>query len=252
MTFNIRFENQADVGNRWEDRRDLVCDVIRSSAPDMVGTQEGTWQQLIYLQSQLAGYVLHAPQRVIDDICQYPTLFYQKNRFDPAGGGDRWLSTTPAIHRSKDWNSAFPRMMSWGRFYDRQAEQYVWVVVTHLDHVNSAARWQQGLLVGEFVKACSGPCIAMGDFNDQPNSRIHQLLTSGEVGLQDTWQVLGRPENELSMTHHGFEGIPQKTRMDWILVSEHFQVKDAHIVRDHLNGQYPSDHYPYTADIEWR
>jgi endonuclease/exonuclease/phosphatase family metal-dependent hydrolase len=62
---------------------------------------------------------------------------------------------------------------------------------------------------------------------------------------------LGREEDEKSMTHHGFTGMPKKTRMDWILVSKHFRVIDAQIIRDNSEGSYPSDHYPYMVDLEW-
>jgi endonuclease/exonuclease/phosphatase family metal-dependent hydrolase len=54
------------------------------------------------------------------------------------------------------------------------------------------------------------------------------------------------------MTHHGFTGIPQKTRMDWVLVSKHFRVVDARIIRDNAEGRYPSDHFPYLVELEWR
>lgn len=40
--------------------------------------------------------------------------------------------------------------------------------------------------------------------------------------------------------------------MDWILVSRDFVVRDAVVIRDHVEGLYPSDHFPYMATLEWR
>ncbi|MBW2094627.1 MAG: endonuclease, partial [Deltaproteobacteria bacterium] len=68
----------------------------------------------------------------------------------------------------------------------------------------------------------------------------------------DTWQVLGRKEDAQSFTHHGFTGIGQNGRIDWILVSPHFRIKDAAIIRDHFNGRYPSDHFPYLVDLTFK
>ncbi len=252
MTFNIRFENREDLENCWEDRREFLCEVIRRHSPEIIGTQETTWHQIQYLCDHLPGYRLQASNRIIDDTCQYPTLFYRQERFEVTEGGDRWLSRTPLIHRSKDWDSTFPRMMSYGLFQDQETGFTVWAIVTHLDHQGREARWQQARLIASFIQRHSGACILMGDFNDGPDSEPHRLLTGAEVGLHDTWQTLGRTEGEQSMTHHGFTGTPQKTRMDWILVSAHFRLHDAQIVRDHQNGQYPSDHYPYLVDLEWR
>ena len=39
------------------------------------------------------------------------------------------------------------------------------------------------------------------------------------------------------------------TRMDWILVSPHFRVQDASVIRGHVEGRYPSDHFPYMAAL---
>jgi len=250
MTFNIRFDNPADDAYGWDYRRDLVCSVIKRYDPCIIGTQEGKWHQLVYLRDHLSGYSIHAPQRIIDESSQYPTLFYSSDQFESIEGADRWLSRTPLVHRSSDWNSTFPRMMSWGRIIRRHDQRDLRVAVTHLDHANPDARLQQASLLADFVKQWNGPSIVMGDFNDHPGSPVHQLLTSRGTGLHDTWQALGRPENEESMTHHGFQGIPQKTRMDWILVSRHFEIRDAMIIRDHWQGSYPSDHYPYVVEAE--
>jgi endonuclease/exonuclease/phosphatase family metal-dependent hydrolase len=251
MTFNIRFENELDKNNSWQYRRELVAEIIQHYSPSLLGTQEGKWQQLFYLKNYLPGYALSMPDRLIDDVAQYPTLFYQENRFTLLEGSEFWLSKTPTIPLSKNWDSAFPRMMSYGLWLEQVSKKHFLAAVTHLDHQGSEARWQQANIICTFIQNHTGPTILMGDFNDKPGSRVHQLLTSTESGLCDSWEILGREEDEKSMTHHGFTGMPQKTRMDWILVSKHFRVIDAQIIRDNRAGFYPSDHYPYVVDLEW-
>jgi endonuclease/exonuclease/phosphatase family metal-dependent hydrolase len=93
--------------------------------------------------------------------------------------------------------------------------------------------------------------LVMGDFNDMPGSDIHRILTDFESGLLDSWQALDKGEDQMSMTHHDFRGIPGKCRMDWILVSEDFQVKEARVIRDSFGGRYPSDHFPYVVELDW-
>lgn len=252
MTFNLRFENDRDGENAWRYRRDIAVDLIRSHAPSILGTQEGTFNQLSYLKEQLPDYAIHVPHgRVLDEKSQYPTLFYRKDRFEALEAGELWLSTTPTVHLSKDWDSAFPRMMSYGLFRDRQTQRHLWVLVTHLDHIGIEARQQQTRIISQWIREKDEPVILMGDFNDKPGSPVHRILISAETGLQDTWQVLNREENEESMTHHGFNGVPERTRMDWIVISRHFQVTDACIVRDHDRSRYPSDHFPYEVELEW-
>jgi endonuclease/exonuclease/phosphatase family metal-dependent hydrolase len=251
MTFNLRFDNERDGKNAWSYRRDLLIEVIAQSSPAVLGTQEGMQRQLAYLQEHLPHYRMQAHGRVWDDTCQYPTLFYRQEQFRLLEAGEFWLSKTPSVHRSKDWDSAFPRMMNFGLMEDLVNRVSFWIAVAHLDHVGHEARLEQAKILAEWFGERPGPRILMGDFNDVPDSAVHGVLTSPEMGLRDAWQVLLRGEDEASMTHHDFHGVPQQCRMDWILVSQEFQVLDAVVVRAHREGQYPSDHFPYAVELDW-
>ena len=166
MTFNLRFENDRDGENSWGRRRHAVVDVIRKYAPAVLGTQEGTPRQLEYLQDQLPQYRMYAPPRPWDETCQYPTLFYRTERLTALTGGEFWLSLTPQIHRSKDWDSAFPRMMSYALLREEDTSRTFWAVVTHLDHLGSLARLEQTGMLVEWLQERSEPRLLMGDFND--------------------------------------------------------------------------------------
>jgi endonuclease/exonuclease/phosphatase family metal-dependent hydrolase len=249
MTFNIRFETEEDGSNAWAHRRDLVAGLIRKYEPSILGTQEGMIHQLHYLQEQLPEYVIHAPNRVSDLTSQYPTLFFRKNQLDVLEGDEFWLSKTPRSHRSKDWDSAFPRMMSYAQVSPKGLENPFWIAVTHLDHMGETARYEQAKIIARWLSNLNSPVILMGDFNDHPDSDVHRLLTSPNTGLKDTWQLLGNEEGVSSFTHHDFQGAPRKTRMDWILVTPEFRTTRAEIVRHHRGNSYPSDHFPYMVEV---
>jgi endonuclease/exonuclease/phosphatase family metal-dependent hydrolase len=252
MTFNIRFENEQDGPNAWAQRRDQVRDLVSHYAPALLGTQEGTWKQLEWLNRELTDYRIHAPERTFDEEAHYTTLHFRKDALDAKEGGEFWLSKTPDTHRSKDWDSAYARMMSYGRFQGRDAEAPFWAAVTHLDHAGEEARREQARMLCNWVRERSGPVILMGDFNDRPGSPVHAILTSSACGLTDTWKFLAHEDGLQSFTHHGFDGIPDRGRLDWILVSSHFRVLEARLIKDNTEGRYPSDHFPYLADLELR
>jgi len=249
MTFNLRFENDRDGENAWLYRREMVVELINHYQPAILGTQEGKWPQLMYLKEHLTDYAAHLPGREPDEKSQCPTLFFRKEGFAIESGRDFWLSKTPEVHLSKDWDSAFPRMMSYAEIAGIKSGARLMAGVTHLDHIGVEARYQQARIISEWVAEQTLPVVLMGDFNDDPSSPVHEILTEPARNLRDTWEVLKGREDAGSYTHHGFNGIPQHTRMDWILVSPHFEVMDAQIIRDAFNGSYPSDHYPYMADI---
>lgn len=251
MTLNLRFDTERDGKHAWQYRRDLVVELICEYLPDVLGTQEGTPRQLQFLQERLPQYQIQTIDRVWDDTCQYPTLFLLSDRCRIVKGGEFWLSETPHVHRSKNWDSAFPRMVSYALVEDLIQGMKFWTSVTHLDHIGVRARLEQAKILAKWLTQRHGPHILMGDFNDSPHSAVHKELVSEQTGLVDTWQVLELQENESSMTHHNFFGIPEKFRMDWILVSRHFRVLDVNIVRKHHQGLYPSDHFPYLAELAW-
>lgn len=252
MTFNLRFDNEQDGGNRWENRRLLAASLIQRLAPSILGTQEGTPAQLDYLQCELSGYRMLAGARPADDdSCQYPTIFYRQDSFHCLENDEIWLSSTPQVHRSKDWDSAFPRMMSYGILEELEHRRELIVMVTHLDHMGRTARLEQARLIRDWGSGRRLPSILMGDFNDAPGSDVHRLLTDDDGGWTDSWIALGRGEGVESMTHHDFSGNAEKCRMDWVLHTREFRSLNAFIVRDHFEGRYPSDHFPYVLDLDW-
>ena len=46
MTFNIRYDEEADGRHAWRHRRDLAIETIRRHDPDLLGVQEPTAAQL--------------------------------------------------------------------------------------------------------------------------------------------------------------------------------------------------------------
>lgn len=252
MTFNLRFENDRDGDNAWNYRRDLVVKLINKYQPGILGTQEGRVSQLEYLQHRLSGYEMHTPSRVLDDTCQYPTLFFRKGQFRILGGEEFWLSKTPGMHRSMNWDSAFPRMISTARVECLKSGRTFRAAVTHLDHMGRKARVKQAEIIARWVHKRNEPVILMGDFNDGPGSETHGVLVNRNTGLSDSWEILGHSEGRESFTHHAFTGTPQNNRIDWILTTTPPYVVDTRIVHDHFDGWYASDHFPFYVDLGWR
>ncbi len=250
MTFNLRFENKSDGENGWEYRKSAVVSLIKKYSPDICGTQEGKPSQLAYLDKNLLDYTRVCPKRPENPDAQYPTLYIKKDVLTPCFGREFWLSETPDRYMSKSWGSAFPRMLSYAMFQDKEGRRF-YAAVCHLDHIGSTARVKQAGMIADWVKSCKDPVVLTGDFNDEPGSEVYRILTRPETGLFDTWMMAKMPEDQKSYTHHDFSGMPIAARMDWILATRHFMVLAVKVVRDNTDGRYPSDHFPYMADLDW-
>ncbi len=250
MTFNLRFATPIDGANEWEFRKELVVALIRRHAPDLLATQEGTMPMLRYLESELADYLALTGHRQVDETCQYPTIFYRAGRFEVEESGEFWLSQTPQVHRSLSWGSAFPRLATFGLFKEGGRPNPFYFIDTHLDNISAEARLQGARMIRDHFIPRGRPMILAGDFNEAPHQPVFRELIRDGGPFFDTWQachLLG----EEATTQHFFDGSRRGARIDWILATPPFQVRRVAIVTEHQDSRYPSDHYPYEAEVEY-
>jgi endonuclease/exonuclease/phosphatase family metal-dependent hydrolase len=249
LTFNLRFATPIDGANQWDYRKELVVETIFACEPDLVGTQEGTVPQLDYLTRHLQGFLPLVAHRQVDPTCQYPTIFYRQE-FQVKESGEFWLSETPEVHRSISWDSAFPRMATYGLFQEAGRDLWFYFIDTHLDHISSQARIQGARLIQHFFLKKTQPLILVGDFNEPPDAAVHQELTGPGCRLTDSWWALHAPGHD-PPTQHQFDGQPRGHRIDWVLISAPFRVTKTEVVVYNRAGRYPSDHFPYVAEVEY-
>ncbi len=249
LTFNLRFANPLDGPNHWDHRKELVVETIFALNPDLIGTQEGTVPQLEYLTDHLQGFLPLVAHRQVDPTCQYPTIFYRRG-FQVKDSGEFWLSETPSVHRSISWDSAFPRMVTYGLFREAGRDLWFYFSNTHLDHISSLARHHGARLIREFFADKNEPLILVGDFNEPPDAAVFQELTNPGHRLVDSWRTL-HPQGPEPPTQHNFDGQPRGHRIDWILVTAPFRVTKAEVVVYNHSGRYPSDHFPYIAEVDY-
>lgn len=250
MTFNLRFANPADGPNEWQHRKDLVLRIIEDHRPDLLGTQEGTVPQLNFLAAHLPGYLPLTAHRQVDVTCQYPTIFYRTPQVQVKESGEFWLSETPGVHRSVSWGSAFPRLVTYGLVKEAPRNETFYVINTHLDHISPQARLEGAKLIRDYFFPLKKPMILLGDFNEPPEGPVYEEFIGAGSPLIDTWRALHAPGEEVT-TQHGFDGRPRGSRIDWILLTPPFRVRQAVIVTDNQDGRYPSDHFPYAAEVDY-
>jgi endonuclease/exonuclease/phosphatase family metal-dependent hydrolase len=64
--------------------------------------------------------------------------------------------------------------------------------------------------------------------------------------MVDTFRVL-HPDVKDVRTGHGFKGMRQGNKIDYVFVPPGTKVLEAEILYDNVDGRYPSDHYPVDA-----
>jgi endonuclease/exonuclease/phosphatase family metal-dependent hydrolase len=254
MTFNVRFAHTTPP-NLWPDRRAAVREMIVRRAPDLIGTQEGLYPQLVDMQADLPGYAWIGLGREGGSRGEFMAIFYRTDRFTPVEFDHYWLSDTPAVVGSTTWGNAVRRMVTWVRFRDRRTGREFYHVNTHFDHQVPLSRLRSAELVLARARELDPalPVVLTGDFNaPAPGDTVYRTLTAAGA-FADTWRAAGRAEPPIG-TFHGFGGEVQArggARIDWILTRGPVRTLDTEIVTDRRGTQLPSDHFPVVARVRF-
>jgi endonuclease/exonuclease/phosphatase family metal-dependent hydrolase len=247
MTFNVRQMDGDDGPQSWELRKNVLVETIRLHEPALLGTQETFAEQSAYILEHIPALRCFGRGRFGDDRDKHNSIFYDHSRFSLLKSGEIWISKTPEIPGSSDWDIPRPRMITWGMLSDGGGSP-IFVMNTHFPYGRQAdeARRQTVRLVQEKLATLPErlPVVLMGDFNAPAGQEVYASLTER---LCDSWKAAaGRigPEG----TVHGF-GRFEGGRIDWILHRNMGDVLRAETITFTMQGLYPSDHYPVCAEF---
>lgn len=277
MSFNLRFADDK-MPHAWSLRRPVVARCLKEANPDIIGTQEGLFEQLNDMRDDLPEYESIGLGRLGGSHGEFMEIFYKKNRLKLLEYDHFWLSDNPQLIASK-WNHKHPRMVTWIRFRDLKDQTREFLVFnTHFDHQRDQnppheAREKSAALLLIKIKEINAqnlPVIVVGDFNEdsrpeafRDKSRVEgkalQTVTEGSY-LKNTWDMTAQKPPEAMGTSHQYIKLPsqqdqaslaQYRRIDWILVHGEWKVGQIVINTCSDKDQYPSDHFPIQAQLEF-
>ena len=254
LCYNLRYITSGDTGERtWVARRDQAAELIKNDAADIVGIQEGLPPMMNDLDDRLPGYAAIGVAREDGvDQGEYAAILVKADRFRVQESGTFWLSDTPEVCNSCTWGNTVTRICTWAKLYDRHTQRTFHFFNTHLDHASELAR-QKGtelILTRIAERKPSGPVLLTGDFNAPEEDPLHASIKA--TGLADVWKTLNAdvPPEE-SGTFHEFTGETHRSRIDFIYATPDLKGLESVIVRSSKNGNFPSDHFPVRATLEW-
>lgn len=251
MTYNLRYAS-THPPNAWPTRRPIMREVIQQIAPDVLGTQEGLYEQLKDIATDLPEYDWIGQGREGGSRGEFMAVFYRKSRLEPLAFDHFWLSDTPEVIGSKTWGTKLPRMVTWVKFLDRQTQTEFFLWNTHFDNESQAAREKSATLIRERVAALDTalPVILTGDFNAAGGTNQACKILTHDGFFSDTWVTAKERKGEGLNTFNGFQTIRRSgVRIDWILTRGTFAVDFAAIETFARDGQFPSDHFPVVTRL---
>jgi endonuclease/exonuclease/phosphatase family metal-dependent hydrolase len=251
MSYNIRYDTPNDKEDQWSKRKERLAALIRYHQPDLFGTQEALYNQVQDIATMLPQYAWYGLGR--DDgkeKGEFSAIFYDKNTFELLDKGTFWLAPDPT-KPVKGWDAAIVRICSWVKLRDKQSRREFYYFNTHFDHMGEKARENSSLLIVRKVKEIAGntPTIVTGDFNANDQSAAYQnVITDSPLRDAKTISATGHygPDGSFSTFNVSH---PLGDRIDYVFVTDHFEVLQHAILTDSQAGKYPSDHLPVIAEI---
>jgi len=262
MTFNIRWEGHDEDGifhdTGFSLRKPLILDVLTKFDADIIGLQESSIEQRAALSPHLSRFGMFPTPVDAGDEC----ILYHLERFDLINSGHEYLRRDP----EKTGTNIGVRDFVWVYLQDRITGKRFYVVNLHTDHRSSSrGRQLDGVLIGEWIRKRnpSDPVILTGDFNGKPNQPRYLYLTgqrtypgvdgkavSMPIPMLDTFSD-ANPDAQFSGTiNAGYTGKKNRNQIDYIFVPRGSAVIASRIIYYHVDGSYPSDHFPLLSEFE--
>ncbi|NLS94905.1 MAG: endonuclease/exonuclease/phosphatase family protein [Planctomycetaceae bacterium] len=255
LTFNIRYGTANDGDNAWPHRQEMVGNVIRDEAPDFCGLQEALRFQIDAVRQAVPEYAECGVGREDGKTKgEYSAILYRRDRWQLDRGDTVWLSDTPTEPGSASWGNTIPRIVTWGRFVEKETGRAIFVFNTHFDHRSQPSREKSAEFTAALIlrEAKGEPVVLMGDLNAGEQNpailRLKQKEGENAVGLVDTFRVV-HPDAKDVGTFNGFEGRTDGEKIDFVFVNPSAKVVSAEILRSNRDGRYPSDHFPVNAEL---
>jgi endonuclease/exonuclease/phosphatase family metal-dependent hydrolase len=255
MSFNLRWGPDPPP-NDWPTRRELVLELLRKEAPDVVGLQESRNEYVAGLVGALPDYAAYPERGDRKNSILYRTGRLRLDR--KTSDAENARIDTP----DQDWGVGSVRVPRSARFVEKTSGRGFYVYNNHMDHRSAESRaWSAEVLIDRIrERKIHDPVILTGDFNARATGPAMSFLrgetplgsgpdaVSNPIRFVDSWSHL-HADDVTSGTYHRFAGVRFGPRVDYVLVEPRIRVSRARILRDEWDGKRPSDHFPVSATL---
>ena len=267
-TFNIRFLNDADTGNkRWDKRKGYVVQLLRDASFDVVAFQESRPEQRTYLSQQLPEYTFY-------ESAEEPCVAWRKDKYTELEKGLFYLSPTPDVPSTPypGWVETDPgrkRLCQWVKLEDKALKQKFFFLNTHLEVASSGTsisedeakqiRIKSAELILAKVKELNSealPLILCGDMNSMPTEATNNDYFKGY--FSDAYYrsaELGVNPSPIA-SYNGWSDTAEQAgkwyhRVDYQYFIGDIDVLRYQVLRYTYGGVMPSDHWPVLVDYRF-
>lgn len=253
-SYNIRYDAKADYksGNGWNDRKRAIAKLIQKYRFEIIGTQEGNFDQMDDLMKLLPGYTyIGYPYGGANGRNHTASIVYKVSEFELLDQGQFWYSETPKV-KSIGWDATDQRICTWAKMKHKPSGLKFYFFSSHFYWRYVTARQHSGQVLVNQIKWIATedlPVISTGDLNSKPTTT---QIADISAFLKDAYKISETPpKGPVGTNYHGgiFKGQPDG-RIDYVFVNDKVKVLSYAVLNDtYGDHRHPSDHAPITCDI---
>ena len=278
MQFNLLTSTKKRRSHPWRLRKRNIARIFENLQPDVVGTQEANYRQLLDLAELLPEYDFLGEgnlgaSMIGDERNWYCATFYRRDRIRPLDseepGRSLWLSGTPEVPASQFHLGTRPRLVTWNHFEMIGSGRDFVFGTTHLEAVNPLHRRRSALMLREHVSrkvkemGADLPVFLTGDFNAVAGSPEIRAMEEDRGDLEplfDAWTATHGNAGPAGATFRGLglrdrmgELLLGPRRIDYVFYRPRLMVRSIDRVdfagMEHRPRALPSDHFPVVAEF---
>lgn len=243
ISFNIRYCDDPD-GNSIPERAPRLGTVTDRYAPDILCFQECSPRWAPFLE-ELYGrdYHITIRYRSQEDPEGCPIL-WRKNRFELLDEGLFWLSDTPDTE-SRGWDALFNcyRICAYTILREKESGKAFTVMNTHFGFGDAGQISSVELIHSRSRTISPYPTFITGDFNMRPNSPGY--------GAMARYFTDANTSGDWGATCHGYHPEScEPEHIDYCFTDSRVKALSHQILRDAVDGKYPSDHFGLFLTLE--
>ena len=252
--YNMRVITSADTADRaFTERKPFILKRISDYDFDIIGAQEVNDKMKESLMDDLsATYSVVGEGRRADRKGEGTPIFYKTARFDLLDWGSFWLSETPDVPGSKNWDASVERIATWTKFLDKTTGKKFFYINTHFDHRGPVSRTMAAKILLEKSRVLHDgqPVFFTGDLNTSPSTEAIAILSDNEL-VKDSYTSSETEPTGRKSPYYGFDFDRKDTdRGDFIFVPKDATVHSYACIDDDIKDrQYSSDHCPVLAVV---
>lgn len=177
-TYNIQYENSPEELKSWSNRAPHAINLIRFHEMDILGPEEGIYNQTEYSSSEFSFPRLGPDSAQTDGKHVCSPVYYNPEKFELLEHSSFGLSSTPSKNSDED------KICSWGKFKGKDGKEF-YVFNVYFDTNESKERAYSKRKILEKINAINKehlPCILTGDFNLSDNSsQVDEIMQNLEL-----------------------------------------------------------------------